>query len=271
LAYGGKLYFGDKAGKFYCISTGSIPELVWEFQAGDEIYSEAVTDGELVWFASLDHNIYCRDASTGEEKWTFETGSEVWAGPYIDKFLPDSDGPGTVGVGELSIAEGEEIIVTEGEVQVMETGDMGDMSLIAARQGEIRIPEAPVARLYIGSMDANFYILDAYTGERAKYFDAESAEEREIAPIECGEGVEYDHGVRGAAVTDDKNVYFCAGDFFFRAVDKKTGQVMWMFPVLGEVWGQPLAYEEKVVFGCEDTYFYGVNSGSGVVVKGIKQ
>lgn len=271
VAYNGRIYFGDQSGKFYCVAAGSQPELVWDFKAGKEIYGEPVTDGELVWLTSLDGKVYCLDAATGEQKWVFETKGEIWAGPHIDKTIPGVGEITTMSAGELSVAKGETIITPEGDVEIIASGqDDGETLVTIIDQAAVARHPAE-ARLYVGSMDAHFYILDAYTGEPATFIDEESGEEKPVLPIKCGEGVYYDHGIRGTAVTDANYVYFGSGDFYFRAVDKRTGLVKWLFEIRGEVWGQPLVYEGKVVFGCEDTYFYGLKTETGGKIKGVRQ
>ena len=251
-AFAGKVYFGDTSGRFYCISvSGTQPKLEWDFKAGDAIYGEPVTDGDAVWFTSIDKNIYCLDAKTGGQRWVFETAGEIWAGPCIDTFavdLPTVTNPQS----DASAGDAEKSVPTD------ETkGNTG-----AAITKEL------VTRLYVGSMDANFYILDAATGELASYYDPESGKKETIQPFVCGSGRRNDDGVQGPAVTDEKNVYFGASDFVLRALDKVTGKVVWNFSARGEIRSKPLVYEGKIVFGCDDTYFYGLKTESGNPVKG---
>lgn len=272
VAFNGRIYFGDKSGRFYCVAAGSQPELVWgDFKAGGEIYGEPVTDGEFVWLTSLDGNVYCLDAATGEKIWVFETDGEFWAGPHIDKTIPDFGEITTGSAGELSIGEVETIITPEGDVEIISTDQDGGETLVTIIDRAAVARHTAKARLYVGSMNAHFYILDAYTGKPATFIDIESGEEKPVLPIKCGDGVKWDHGIRGTAVTDANYVYFGSGDFYFRAADKRTGLVKWLFDIRGEVWGQPLVYEGKVVFGCEDTYFYGVSTETGGKIKGVKQ
>jgi len=251
-AFGGRVYFGDISGRFYCLSvTGSQPKLEWDFKAGDAIYGEPVTDGDAVWFTSIDKNIYCLDAKTGQQRWVYETGGEIWAGPCIDTFavdLPNTAKP-----------------PTETPLPGAETNAPTD-----ATKGntEAEITRELVTRLYVGSMDAKFYILDAASGELPSYYDPASGKKETIQPFVCGLGRPNDDGIQGWAVTDEKNVYFGAGDFVFRALDKVTGKVVWNFSARGEIRSKPLVYEGKVVFGCDDTYFYGLKTESGNPVKG---
>jgi outer membrane protein assembly factor BamB len=261
-AYDGKVYFGDDAGNFYCLDAKSQPELLWEFKAGKEIYSTPATDGDAVWLTSLDGNIYCLDATTGKQRWVFKTSNEIWAGPYIDSVV--------IGHRVEPVTDTESVTETEEE-----TGDTENDEVVEGDEAEALIETGTISkvpimqkRLYVGSMDAHFYILNADTGEQATYIDEETGEERTIQPYECGEGLDYDHGVRGPATTDEKYVYFGAGDFAFRALDKVTGKAIWAAGIVGEVRGKPVVYEGKVVFGCDDTYFYGLDTESGHPIKG---
>ncbi len=284
VAFNGAVYFGDMVGNFYCISvTGPDPELKWEFKAGDEIYGEPATDGVLVWFTSLDGNIYCLDAATGAQKWVFTTEGPIWAGPCIDTFTINTASQPVVDtvIGDVA---GSGTVVTAGGA-VVQTSPEGTMVVPGDASGEETVPpddmvENPpvnmeagktVTRLYVGSMDAKFYILDAITGEPAVYFDDELGEDVTIKPYSRADAVANDHGIQGTAVTDDKNVYFGAGDFFFRALDKTTGKLVWEFETRGEIRSKPIVYEGKVVFGCDDAYLYGLKTDNGKPVRGTEE
>jgi outer membrane protein assembly factor BamB len=266
-AFDGKLYFGDEEGNFYCLKVGPQAEPQWEFKAEAEIYGAPVTDGEMVWFTSLDKNIYCLNANNGELVWKYATDAEIWAGPHIDKFAIDMKET-VIESSEVSISDGS--IVIDPETTVDETiiavdGVVTDTAMI----DELSFPPPEiVTRLYVGSMDAKLYILDALTGELASYIDTESGEEVDVIPYICGQGRAFDEGIRGTATTDEKYVYFGAGDFAFRALDKITGKPVWAFAVRGDIRGKPLVYDGTVVFGCDDTYFYGLNSETGLPIRG---
>lgn len=253
--YAGNLYFGDDSGTFYCLSAGDKPGVVWKSDNVGEVYGEPVTDGTYVWLASLDGNIYCLDATDGSQVWVKKTGAEIWAGPHIDRF--------TIPLKPVQPPV-EEIVGDDGLTSTLDATTETDGETVQV----VDAPGETVTWLYIGSMDAHFYILNALTGEKASYVDPASGFREEISPIKVGEGIKFDGGIRGTAVTDDTQVYFGAGDFGFRALDKVTGDLNWTFVTRGQVWGKPLVQKEIVVFGCEDTYFYGLKTQSGNPVKG---
>ncbi len=266
VGFDGKLYYGDEDGNFTCLNTGAQPNLLWEFKAGKEIYGTPVTDGDSVWFTSLDGNIYCLDADTGAQKWMFKTGEEIWAGPHLDVFalVPETS------TASLEVTSDEGTIVTNPDAASGGSPVAPDaVAADAVVSDDLTLP-APdiVKRLYIGSMDAKMYFLDAETGEPATYIDGETGETVKIMPYICGQGRAFDEGIRGTATTDENYVYFGAGDFAFRALDKKTGKPVWTFTIRGDVRDKPLVYDNKVVFGCDDTYFYGLNTENGFPIRG---
>lgn len=73
-ACNGKIYFGSCDSNFYCITPEG--KEVWRFKAGDEILNEAPASfyKGIVYFASMDNNLYAVDAESGKEKWRFKTG-----------------------------------------------------------------------------------------------------------------------------------------------------------------------------------------------------
>ena len=60
------------------------PELLWRFKTGEEVTfsSPAVVDG-VVYIGSYDHYLYALDATTGKQRWRFQTGGYVLSPPAV--------------------------------------------------------------------------------------------------------------------------------------------------------------------------------------------
>jgi outer membrane protein assembly factor BamB len=105
----GIVYFGSDNGKFYALHAASGQQM-WSFQTGEQspakkrssdrygayssrqdnttlnrqiLSSPAVVNG-TVYFGSNDGNLYALDASSGQKKWSFQTGDMVQSSPAVD-------------------------------------------------------------------------------------------------------------------------------------------------------------------------------------------
>jgi outer membrane protein assembly factor BamB len=74
VAENGRLYFGSGDCNFYCIDFNG--NEIWRFRCGDEILNElpALLHKRVVYFGSMDNNLYALDAERGKELWRFKTG-----------------------------------------------------------------------------------------------------------------------------------------------------------------------------------------------------
>jgi len=94
MIYKNKVYFGSEDKKVYCIDckTG---ELIWDFKTKETEWMMKYRTGEdriistlgaaynMVYFGSWNSTIYCLDADTGSEIWTFLTGDKTISSPAI--------------------------------------------------------------------------------------------------------------------------------------------------------------------------------------------
>ncbi|MEA1993233.1 MAG: PQQ-binding-like beta-propeller repeat protein [Euryarchaeota archaeon] len=91
--YNDRVYFGSGKKKIYCLDckTG---EPFWEFKTeaselmeehaeGDRIISTLSVASGKVYFGSWNNKVYCLDANSGTEEWTFPTGGTVISSPAI--------------------------------------------------------------------------------------------------------------------------------------------------------------------------------------------
>ncbi len=86
LVLNGRVYIGSFDRKFYALDASTGQES-WAapFEAGNWLWSTAVSDGATVYVASLDGNLYALDATNGTERWRFETDpkSPIIAAPAL--------------------------------------------------------------------------------------------------------------------------------------------------------------------------------------------
>lgn len=58
--------------------------LVWSFEADQALWARAASDGETIYFPSMDRNLYALDAATGELKWKSELGASAVSRPLLE-------------------------------------------------------------------------------------------------------------------------------------------------------------------------------------------
>lgn len=114
----------------------------WEFRTGKPVISSPTYGDEKVFIGSADGNLYAIDASSGRERWRFETGGQITSSPAY------ADGGVYLG------------------------GIDGNIYSLEAKNGQLRwkyetrgpVPSSPTVQegvVYIGSMDHCVYALKA--------------------------------------------------------------------------------------------------------------
>lgn len=231
--------------------------------------SPTVVDG-TVFVGSSDGNLYAVDAETGDQQWTFETGTRVeFGGPvrysptvvngtvfvsvdYRNLYAVDAETGTKEWAFETATSVGSSPTVVDGTVFI---GSDGKLSAVNVKTGEEQWtfeadygdPSSPTVvdeTVFIGFEDANLYAVNAETGS-------------EIWAFETGEDVRSSPTVVGETVfvgSDDNKLY---------AVDTNTGDQRWDFETSGAVGSSPTVVDETVFVGNEDGNLYGVDSETG--------
>ena len=134
--------------------------------------------------------------------------------------------------------------------------DVGVMYSLNLRSGKtnwsfdtgMRIVGSPAVSngvVVFGSANYNIYGLDAETGKELWHITTQQA-------------------VMGAATIHEGIAYIGGGDGRMFAIDIKTGDIKWSFDELKNyVLTRPLVYNDKLYFGCWDTYMYALNLTDG--------
>ena len=83
--WNGQVFAGRLDGKFAAINDAD-GKINWQKQCTDSVASDPsiATASGIVYFGCNDKNLYALDAATGEEKWKFETGGEIFSSPWIE-------------------------------------------------------------------------------------------------------------------------------------------------------------------------------------------
>ena len=109
--------------------------------------------------------------------------------------------------------------------------------------------ETGPARVVFASTDGGVYALDAATGARLWQFQTPA-----LTPIVASPRI------------DGGAVYIGASDNTFRALDLRSGKLLWEFKGLrGFVETRPLVHEGKVIFGAWDEHLYALDAKTGAL------
>ncbi len=230
---------GSSDGNLYAMDANGVEQ--WRFETGNKIWSMPVVHEDVVYFGSLDHNIYAvalKDTGSlraGDEMWRFETDGAVAATPLVMN--------GRVYIGSF---------------------DRRFYSLDAF-SGQEAWPEPFEAEnwfwsravsdgttIYVASLDGNLYALDSTNGAERWRFEAQSPIISAPALVPSGVAVATDNGdiylvrttdgteirdfaardhIRAPLTASGSIVYFSAMNHTVRAVDLQQGfwTELWCF------------------------------------------
>ncbi|MBL9214415.1 MAG: PQQ-like beta-propeller repeat protein, partial [Opitutaceae bacterium] len=191
---GYRVFFGSVDGRLYAVDA-RCGALLWSYTAGRHLrYSPHVVPGSVaceavcgaplvvddtVYFGADDGYLYALDASTGAEKWVFQTEKWIWGRPLWQAnvlVVASADGR----VYGLDAASGKRLWVhATGNANYADVVALGSLALVACTSGRL-------------------HALDSATGEQAWTFDA-------------------DAGLRAAPAVDPQGVVYlptCAGTLY---------------------------------------------------------
>jgi eukaryotic-like serine/threonine-protein kinase len=138
------IYFGNEEGEFYCLDFRGSPR--WRYKARRAITSSPAYWDNLVFFSSLDANLYALDARSGHVTWRFRFDKGSISTPCVSDslvFAGSADG-------NLYAVDTE----TGREVWRFKTGHQVSGSPLVHRDA-----------LYCGSIDGSLYCLESRTGK----------------------------------------------------------------------------------------------------------
>ena len=117
----------------------------WEFTAGDQIWASPVVSGNTIYIGSFDRRLYALDAATGTKKWEYETD-----GAIVGAALPFNN---TVYIGSYN-RHFYALDAASGTLKWDFTADRGFWATPAAAGNAVFVP----------CLDGKVYILDAGSG-----------------------------------------------------------------------------------------------------------
>jgi outer membrane protein assembly factor BamB len=209
--------------KLYALDAATGNE-IWQFEAGDKIWSTPVVSGETVYFGSFDHKLYALDAESGNELWDFEAEGAIAATPLVFN--------DTVYIG--SFDRHIYAIDTAGNLKWQFMGKNWFWATPVVYEGVIYAP----------CLDGKVYALDAESGLKLDEYDLGSP-------------------VSSSPVLVESTVVLASQEGVIYALDTSSGQKRQLVNIGTEVHG-PLSASQGIVYiHTQDLKIHAVDVSSG--------
>ncbi|MDO3642150.1 PQQ-binding-like beta-propeller repeat protein [Mucilaginibacter sp. L3T2-6] len=219
------------------------PVLKWKFLVPGAVIASPVIDGEVVYFSSLDKNLYAVNLQTGKQLWKFATMGENRSAPLIaGQQLYFLSGDGNVYCLDKNTAKVNWTFKTGGERKYELFAFADHIHSSPVLDGDV---------LYFGSGDNNIYALNAKTGQALWSFKTGDV-------------------VHATPVIKNNNLLVGSFDGYFYNLDKHSGKLIWKFKSVGQRYfpkgefsGQPAMRGNTVYVGSRDFNLYAINIKTG--------
>jgi eukaryotic-like serine/threonine-protein kinase len=217
------VYIGSVDQHVYSINrhTG---KMQWRFETKGPVYSSPTAEFEYVFFGSDDQNLYAVNINTALELWKSPSHGPIRSSPRItDKYI---------------------YYGTEGGY-VFALDMRGAMKWqFQAKRGVTSSPAYAEDMVFVGSLDATVYGLDANSGWAV--WRTRTARPVISSPV-VHEGI----------------VYIGSSDGKLHALDMYSGRQVWSYQTDGQVNSSPAVLGEAVYFGSTDGYVYSISTKRG--------
>lgn len=292
------IYFGSYDHHLYALHTRD-GGLIWKYATEGGIVGKPFISDSIVYFGSEDKRLLAVSAKTGKLSWAYETEGAIRCSPQISEghiFWGSDDGylyAVHLASGRLTwkIDAGTSIrstpcVFENGVVFGSESGEV----LCVDFRGQIKwrfkakksVMSSPVYSqgiIYISSLDATLYALDAKNGWILWRFNlgkgsiSSPCKNNDFVYVGSADGNIYcvdtkngrevwkfrtEHQVSGSANVVDDTVYCGSADGYLYSLEASSGKMIWKFKTQGPITGTPLVYENMVVIGSLDHNLYAI-------------
>jgi eukaryotic-like serine/threonine-protein kinase len=159
----GVMYFGVVGGVVTALDIAT-QQVIWQYDTTDKLWASPCLDGDTLYVASYDKNLYALDVVTGEEKWAepFETKGPIVTTPVCND--------GTVYIGSLDRG----IYAIDAETGDLKWSFSADSDAASTPKNWFwATPVISDGVIYAPNMDGFVYILDAESGALVTALDLE--------------------------------------------------------------------------------------------------
>jgi outer membrane protein assembly factor BamB len=251
LVAGNRIFLGDLAGTFHCVSTEG--KKLWTIDAQSPIHSSANFIDNKVIFGTDGAEIYCLNVADGSQAWIGKSGDRVNSAPAIadgKTFVSGCDAQ----LRAIDIKTGNEVFAAElpalapgspacmsdrliigtdrGRVVAISSDGKKTLWSYEKIEGEALVQSTPAVAdniAVIGAHDRNIHAIDTNTGEQKWTFKTRG-------------------DVDAPPIISDGRVYVGSRDKHFYVLDLKTGQKLWEFTASRAIEGGAVISNNLVLF-----------------------
>jgi len=223
-------------------------QLKWKFQTGSVVISSPTIVDGVVYAGSHDKNIYALNADTGSEIWNFTTNYRIKSSPAV------VNGKLYTGTDDGNVY----CLDAQTGAKLWQNTVPGDIELTSGQSAQMDIRSSPTVvdgKVYVGSIDKNFYCINANSGSTLWTFTT-------TGPI-----------TSSAAVVDDA-VYITSstprpkGTLY--KLNATTGSLIWekgMFYARGpDMHASPTVADGVIYLPADARDYYAINATDGATI-----
>ena len=290
------VYVGSYDHNLYALEAAT-GKFIWKYPTDAGIVSKPVVYENNVFFGSEDHRLHVVLVRNGKVNWTYFTNGPVRSSPHIAEghiFIGSDDGF----LHAVNTITGRRAWQVEAGAPIRSTPWAGHESVyFGTEDGELfcvlfngvikwrfkarrAITSSPVfaqGLVYVGSMDATLYAIDAKTGWVTWRFRLGKASISTPCFMEnriftgAADGIIYcveantakevwrfatQHQVTGSPLVYKDSLYCGSVDGYLYCLEHSTGRLRWKFKTQGPITGTPVAAEDVVYIGSTDHRLY---------------
>jgi eukaryotic-like serine/threonine-protein kinase len=290
------VYVGSYDHNLYALEAAT-GKFIWKYPTDAGIVSKPVIYENNVFFGSEDHRLHVVLVRNGKVNWTYFTNGPVRSSPYIAEghiFIGSDDGF----LHAVNTITGRRAWQVEAGAPIRSTPWAGTESVyFGTEDGELfcvlfngvikwrfkarrAITSSPVfsqGLVYVGSMDATLYAVDAKTGWVTWRFRLGKASISTPCVMEnriftgAADGIIYcveantakeiwrfatQHQVTGSPLVYKDSLYCGSVDGYLYCLERSTGRLRWKFKTQGPITGTPVAADDVVYIGSTDHRLY---------------
>lgn len=224
---GGRVYLGDVDGRFHAIDAHTGREL-WKYQTEAEISGGANFYGDNVVFGSQDAVLYCLDAATGKPVWQADAEDQVRCTPTV--------------VGDRSFVGG-----CNSKLNVVDLVEGKLVSGVDLSAPTLCTPAVEGTMAYVGTDGGAFFAVDWKASKIVWTYENHARP----SPFWSSAALAGELVVVGSR---DKMVH---------ALNRETGERVWVFSTKGKVDSSPVVVGDRVYVGSDDGRLYGLALKTG--------
>jgi outer membrane protein assembly factor BamB len=209
--------------------------LKWRYKTGGNVFSSPAVTGNIVYVGSNDDYLYALDADNGELKWRYDAGDDLISSPAISQNM--------VYTVSNSFWSGNKVVALDAE-----TGEFRfDFFIGASYSHSMSSPALKNDIIYIGDNEETIHAFDINNDETKWTYHKINSDWLSTPAI------------------SGNTVYIGSTDDYVYALDANNGVVKWNYKTGGSVCSSPAASGNLIYIGSNDDYVYALDAYTGDV------